>query len=279
MEREAREGKEKVKLWVLGSGSRGNAVVVESGACRLLIDVGFGPRILKKRMQAVGIAPESIEACIITHEHSDHSGGAARAQKRWNWPMFATLGTVTNTRLAKLPVTTFRAGATLSFSELDVATFATPHDAAEPVGVAVTARTTGERVAVCTDIGFASDAVRDVVRDADIMVIESNHDEQMLRDGPYPAWLQARIASNSGHLSNRACADLVREAVTPRLRQIVLAHLSEENNTPRVAFESMRAAVRGTAFRGMLVPAAQDTVIGPFSPTGYREERQLSLEL
>lgn len=268
-----------MRLWVLGSGSRGNAVVVESGACRVLIDVGFGPRILQKRMRAVGLAPESIEACVITHEHSDHSRGAARALRRWGWPMYATLGSVVNSRLSKLPVSTFRAGATLSFSELDVATFATPHDAAEPIGVTVTARGSGARAAVCTDIGFASDRVREVVRDVDVMVIESNHDEQMLWNGPYPPWLQARIASNSGHLSNRACADLVRESITPRLRQIVLAHLSEENNTPRVAFESMRAAVRSTAFRGMLMPAAQDAAIGPFSPGGYREERQLSLGL
>ncbi|MDP3768267.1 MAG: MBL fold metallo-hydrolase [Dehalococcoidia bacterium] len=87
-----------MKLWVLGSGSRGNAVVVESGACRVLIDVGFGPRTLQKRMHAVGLHPESIEACVITHEHSDHMRGAARAIRRWNWSVFATHGTVRESR-------------------------------------------------------------------------------------------------------------------------------------------------------------------------------------
>ena len=268
-----------MRVWVLGSGSRGNAVVVESGACRVLIDVGFGVRALKKRMVSVGIAPESIEACIITHEHSDHSRGAALAHRKWNWPLFASVGTVEHSRLSRLPVTTFSAGAMLPFSEMDVSTFATPHDAAEPIGVAVTARDTGARAVVCTDIGHASAGVRELVRGADILVIESNHDEQMLSDGPYPPWLQRRIAGNHGHLSNRACADLVRDSVSSRLRTIVLAHLSEENNTPRLAFDSMRAAVRGTEFRGVLVPAFQDSVVGPFSTSGASGPSQLSLGL
>jgi len=271
-----------MKVWVLGSGSRGNAVVVESGACRVLIDVGFGVRALQTRLLSIGIAPQSIEACVITHEHSDHARGAANAHKKWQWPLFASVGTVANSRLSRLPVTTFRAGATLPFSELDVTTFATPHDAADPIGVAVTARATGARAVVCTDIGYASEGVRELVRNADVLVIESNHDEQMLRDGPYPLWLQARIAGNRGHLSNRECADLVRDSVTSRLKTIVLAHLSEENNTPRLAYDSMRDAVRRTEFRGQLVPAFQDSVVGPFPASGSAGSagpRQLSLEL
>ena len=274
-----------MKLWVLGSGSRGNAVVVESGGCRVLIDAGFGPRVLQKRMQSAGITPESIEACIITHEHSDHLRGAIRAARRWKWPLFATHGTLTHSRLGHQPfvafmgrpVTAFRAGATLSFSGLDVMTFRTPHDAAEPIGMIVTARTTGARAAVCTDIGYASRNVREIVKDVDIMVLESNHDEHMLWNGPYPPWLQRRIASNTGHLSNRACADLVRESVTPTLRQIVLAHLSEKNNTPMVAYESMRAAMKRTAFRGALIPALQDSVVGPFVTSRTRVQEQLTL--
>jgi len=276
-----------MKLWVLGSGSRGNAVVVESGECRVLIDAGFGPRILQKRMQSVGINPESIEACVITHEHSDHLRGAIRAARRWKWQLFATHGTVRHSRLGQQPfvafmgrpVTAFQAGATLTFSALEVTTFRTPHDAAEPVGIIVTARSTGARAAVCTDIGYASKNVRELVKDVDILVLESNHDEQMLWNGPYPPWLQRRIASNTGHLSNRACAELVRESVTPQLRQIVLAHLSEKNNTPMVAYESMRNAVRRTAFRGALIPALQDAVVGPFIPIGIRVPEQLTLAM
>lgn len=271
-----------MKLWVLGSGSRGNAVVVESGACRVLIDAGFGPRVLQKRMRAVGIAPESIEACVITHEHSDHVRGATRCVRRWNWQLWATQGTVEHSRrlrASERPVTTFRAGATLSFTEMDVETVATPHDAAEPVGMIMTGRSSGARAAVFTDLGHVSDGVRSAVEDVDILVIESNHDEHMLWNGPYPPWLRARIASDTGHLSNRGCADLVRESVTSKLRQIVLAHISEKNNTPRVAFNNLRSAVRGTAFRGAMVPASQDVAMGPFTLRPFKGEGQLSLAL
>ena len=270
-----------MKLWVLGSGSRGNAVVVECGDCRIMIDVGFGPRILAKRLQSVGLEPEMIDACVITHEHSDHIRGAARAARRWQWPLFVTKGTYDNSRLAALetPAATFTAGRTFEFPGMLVETFRTPHDATEPIGVVVTSQSSGVRAAILTDIGCASRTVRRMVRDVDILVIESNHDEQMLWNGSYPLSLQRRIASRVGHLSNSECADLVQESVTPRLRQIVLAHLSEENNTPRLAFDSMRAALKQTAFRGSLIPAAQDAAIGPVRLREFRGVGQLSLGL
>ena len=272
-----------MKVWVLGSGSRGNAVVVESGSCRVLIDVGFGPRTLSKRMRALGLDPKSIEACIITHEHSDHARGAAKAQKKWNWPLFATAGTATafsalGSRLSALHITQFRAGDRLTFSDLEIETFRTPHDASEPVGMTLTAKSSGARAAVVTDLGMVTESVRRMVKDVDLLVIESNHDEDMLRNGPYPEWLQKRIASNVGHLSNQDCADLVGEAMTPQLRTVVLAHLSEENNTPRLAFETMKETVRRTSFRGLLGPAMQDSAVGPFT-VGLSQPRQLSLEL
>lgn len=269
-----------MRVWVLGSGSKGNAVVVESGDCRVLIDVGFGPRILQKRLHAAGIAPESIEACVITHEHSDHIRGAARAARRWHWPLFATEGTYANSRLAELgtPAATFAAGATLEFSEMDVATFRVPHDASEPIGVVATATNTGVRAAVLTDLGHASRTVRRMVRDVDILVLESNHDDDMLANGSYPLHLQRRIAGSHGHLSNTDCGSVVRDAVTAHLRQVVLAHLSEENNTPRLAFETMRSALRGTVFRGAILPAMQGGVVGPISVgAGAMRETQLAL--
>lgn len=272
-----------MRLWILGSGSRGNAIVVESGECRVLVDAGFGPRILQRRMQAAGIAPESIEACVITHEHADHVAGAASCARRWRWPLFATPGTISESRLASLadaggaaPVV---AGATVSFSALDVTTFRTPHDAAEPIGVVVTERHSGARAAVCTDIGYASASVHELVRDVDLLVIESNHDEEMLRNGRYTPWLKRRIASKAGHLSNRACSELLRDSVTARLRQIVLAHLSEENNTPKMAFDTMRPVLRKSAFQGRLSWAAQDSVVGPFTASACVAEAQLRLEL
>jgi phosphoribosyl 1,2-cyclic phosphodiesterase len=270
-----------VKLWVLGSGSRGNAVVVESGDTRLMIDVGFGPRILKKRLAAAGIAPESIEACVITHEHSDHIRGAARAARRWQWPLFVTEGTYANSRLAVLgtPAGKFRAGATISFSDIDVTTFRTPHDAEESIGVVVTSRSSGARAAVATDLGYASPTVREMIKDVDMLVVESNHDDVMLANGPYPPSVQRRIAGRSGHLSNHQCATLVRDVVSARLRRVILAHLSEENNTAAAAFDTMRPVLQRTRFRGTLAWAPQDGVVGPFAAEAGRSASQLTLGL
>src|ERR1051325_8117896 len=126
-----------MKVWVLGSGSRGNATLVESGGTRLMIDVGFGPRILKKRLEPLGLSPESVDACIVTHEHSDHIRGAARVARRFHWPLFMTEGTYNGSRLSALGTSAarFRTGATLEFPDLIVETFRTPHDASEYIGV------------------------------------------------------------------------------------------------------------------------------------------------
>jgi phosphoribosyl 1,2-cyclic phosphodiesterase len=270
-----------MKLWVLGSGSRGNAVVVEAGGSRLMIDVGFGPRILQKRLALAGIAPESIEACIITHEHSDHIRGAARAARRWQWPLFCTEGTYANSRLAPLetPAAKIRSGTTVVFSDMDVTTFRTPHDAEESIGVVITARESGVRAAIATDLGYASSTVRAMLADVDMLVVESNHDDDMLANGPYPLSVQRRIAGRAGHLSNHQCATLVRDTVSSRLRKVILAHLSEENNAPKVAFDTMRPVLQKTRFRGTLAWAPQDSVVGPFTVSAGRSEGQLSLGL
>jgi phosphoribosyl 1,2-cyclic phosphodiesterase len=181
--------------------------------------------------------------------------------------------------MLRTPAAKFRTGATLEFSGMIVETFRTPHDASEPIGVTVTARSNGARAAICTDLGHASRTVRRMMQDIDMLVIESNHDDVMLVNGSYPLYLQRRIASSVGHLSNSQCGALVRDSVSPRLRQIVLAHLSEENNTPRIAYDSMRAAIKGTSFRGALLPAMQDGVVGPFAVRPSRSATQLSLGL
>lgn len=269
-----------MKLWVLGSGSRGNAVVVESHGTRLMVDVGFGPRVLQQRLAAAGIAPESIEACIITHEHSDHIRGAARAARRWHWPLFLTEGTYAGSRLAALgtPAARIAAGTTIAFTDMDVTTFRTPHDAEDSIGVVITARASGVRAAVATDLGCATSTVRAMLQDVDMLVVESNHDDVMLANGPYPVSVQRRIAGRSGHLSNAQCATLVRDVMSARLRKVVLAHLSEENNAPDVAFDTIRPVLKKSRFKGTLGWAPQDGVVGPFEATmPGRGEAQLTL--
>jgi phosphoribosyl 1,2-cyclic phosphodiesterase len=218
--------------------------------------------------------PASVHACVLTHEHSDHVGGAARAARRYGWTLFASAGTKAHSStLRAATVRTFAAGAGFTVGDLEVATYATPHDAAEPIGVAATCTRTGARAAVFTDVGHVTAAMRAVCADVDLLVLESNHDELMLANGPYPRWLQARISGGRGHLSNRAASQLVREVLGGgRLRHLVLAHLSEKNNTPQVALGAMRPVLKRGGFRGTLRAAAQDRVVGPVgAATGARQ--------
>lgn len=258
-----------MKVWVLGSGSSGNAVLLENGDTRVLVDAGFGPRTLARRMKLVGVDAGSIAACIITHDHTDHVGGAAKAAERWGWQLFATDGTATVLNLGEIAVRTFAPGDTLHIGSFEIQTVATPHDAAEPIGVVATGIESGARAAVCYDIGHASDGVRALCDQVDVLILEANHDEGMLWAGPYPPWLCQRIAGKNGHLSNRAAAALARDAVTPRLAHVVLAHLSETNNSPGLADRAVRSALRKTAFKGRLSTSNQDAVVGPFTPKGF----------
>jgi phosphoribosyl 1,2-cyclic phosphodiesterase len=259
-------------------------VLLESGGTRLLIDAGFGPRTLARRMKLAGVDAASVAACVVTHDHSDHVRGVRQAARRWGWQVFATAGTAEAPDLVGMQVTTFAPGRNVCVGSFEVEAVTTPHDATEPVGVVVTAVGTGARAGICYDIGHPSDGVRALCESVDVLVLEANHDEGMLWAGPYPPWLRARIASNTGHLSNRAAADVARDAVSPQLAHVILAHLSETNNTPALADRAVRSALRKTAFRGKLSTACQDTVVGPFTPRGFTSRlaspvRQLTLGL
>jgi phosphoribosyl 1,2-cyclic phosphodiesterase len=256
-----------MKLWVLGSGSSGNAILVECDGSRILVDCGFGTRILTGRLKSIGVDPKSIDACLITHEHTDHVKGAGGAARRWGWDIYATKGTAKARELAKTTTLhTFTPGTTLEFPRMSVETTATPHDANEPAGFVVTSRSTGARAGLFYDIGHVSRAIADACHSLDILVLESNHDDDMLINGPYPRWLQARIASRVGHLSNRDAGSFVRQTITRDVNHLVLAHLSEQNNSPRAALTAMRGAVARTKFRGTITTAKQDAVVGPFTP-------------
>ena len=262
-----------MKLWVLGSGSSGNAVLIECGESRVLVDAGFGTRTLSSRLRAIGIAPASIEACIVTHEHTDHVKGAAAGARRWGWTLFASEGTVDAwPELQDSNCVRVAPGASVDLTRMRITTYATPHDSASPIGVRVTATRTGASAVVCTDVGHVSDGVRALCSDADLLVLESNHDEGMLRAGPYPPSVRARIASRTGHLSNRACAGLVRDVTHTNLAHVVLAHLSENCNDHGIAHAATADALRRTRFRGRLSVAMQHDVVGPFLPRASRAD-------
>lgn len=248
-----------MKLCMLGSGSRGNAVLMQSRDTRILIDAGFPPRTIAKRLLSIGVDPGSIEAVVVTHEHTDHSRGVVRGSRRWGWKIYATEGTQNECApIAEAGVTTIAAGCDFRIGDITVSVVATSHDASEPVGVVATGHSTGVRAGVVYDLGVLTESVQKAIERVDILVIESNHDGDMLRNGPYPAMLKRRIAGREGHLSNRAAGAAAAECAHGGMSHVVLAHLSETNNTPRVATESMRAALRRTPFKGCIIPALQD---------------------
>ena len=271
-----------MKLWVLGSGSAGNAVLVECGGSRVLVDAGFGTRELSGRLRSIGVAPESIEACVVTHEHTDHMKGAAAGAKRWGWTLFASAGTIAACpELRESSCVTVQPGERVSLARLVVTAYPTPHDAAGPIGVRLACRASGVTAAVCTDVGHVSASVRALCAGADLLVLESNHDEDRLRASAYPPFVQTRIASRTGHLSNRDSASLTRDVVHRDLAHVVLAHLSETCNDHALAHRATAEQLRGTRFRGTLSVAMQHGVVGPFTPRPGRGamEAQYSMAL
>ena len=224
---------------VLGSGSSGNAVVFDCGGQRLLVDAGFSCRQLEKRLQAVGLGPIDFEGIVLTHEHSDHVKGARRFAKRHRVPILATAGTLTGSRLrdAAAGTVTLSPGRPHELETFRIEPFAVPHDAREPIGVVIESPS-GRRVGLVGDLGAMRRAARLHLRDLDALILESNHDVEMLRSGPYPWYLKKRIAGDRGHLSNHDAAAALGEILDSRLQAVVLYHLSQINNLPMLAEEA-----------------------------------------
>ncbi len=250
-----------MRVCTLASGSKANATLVEAGATRLLIDCGLGPRILAKRLAEAGVAPASIDAVIVTHEHIDHMKGLAQAVAKWHWPVISTAGTLDGIPgIPRERQMRIAYGDAPTVGECTVELVAVPHDAAQPAAVVITARRSGARVGVATDLGHVPESLGDAFERLDYLVFESNHDEIMLRTGPYPPFLQARIASATGHLSNRQTGGLLQRIAHKGLRQVLLAHLSQQNNEPSLALAAAKDVLKRTAFRGAVACAAQDAV-------------------
>ena len=230
----------------LGSGSEGNALLVECGAgssaVRLLIDCGFGIRELQKRLHVLGLQPQDLSAVLVTHEHGDHIGGAPRVAARFGLPLFMTSGTafaggVTREAAALRLIDPHRA---FEVGGVVIEPVPVPHDAREPVQFVIDAG--GERLGVLTDLGHSTPHVVRSMSRLDAIVLECNHDEALLRDSDYPAMLKRRIAGNYGHLANSASAQILGAIDQARLRVVVAAHLSQSNNRPELARAALAAA-------------------------------------
>ena len=259
-----------MRFAVLGSGSRGNALLVECGGARLLIDAGFSCRELERRMRALGVEPATLGAVVLTHEHDDHVRGADRLARRWGVPLWATEGTLAECRglsaEALAGARTLASGVPAEIAGFRVEPFTVPHDAREPIGLVIESAA-GFRLGLVTDLGSRSRLAWGRLADLDALVLETNHDPAMLRNGPYPWPLKQRVASRHGHLSNDDAADGVAELVSDRLRWVVLYHLSQTNNLPALA-----AAAVGEAL-ARLGAAAQIALSEQDRPTPWLEVR------
>lgn len=256
-----------LRLVVLGSGSGGNAVVVESDGRRLLIDAGFSCRELERRMRAVGVEPSSIDALLLTHEHEDHVRGVARFALRHKLPVWATAGTLAGTEIPPdvVPrVTTIESGRPVEIAGFAVEPFLIPHDAREPVGFVVEDGR-GRRVGLASDIGCRSRLAWAKLVELDLLILETNHDLDLLRNGPYPWALKQRVAGRHGHLSNTEASDGLPELLSERLRFLVLYHLSRVNNTAALAAATVGEALDRAGSAAAVVVADQ------FQPTSWLE--------
>jgi phosphoribosyl 1,2-cyclic phosphodiesterase len=262
-----------VNVIVLGSGSSGNSILVESGRTCLLIDAGFSGRDLERRLASVGRSPESIAALLVTHEHGDHTRGIGVLARRWGMPIYIgerTLGACARLLDGSESIRTYSCSAPVLLGDLRVEPFLTVHDAIDPFAVTVTELGTGEKLGVATDLGRPNVAVRHALSACDILVLEANHDEIMLRTSAYPWSVKARIGGSHGHLSNRAAADLVTEIAHPMLAHVVLAHLSEQANDPSLAEEVVGNRLRTLDFRGTLHIARQMDALEPIDVAAAR---------
>jgi len=234
-----------VKVCVLGSGSGGNCTYVASETTAILIDAGLSGRATGQRLAEFGASLESIQAICVTHEHSDHTSGLAVLHRGGVVKLYANSGTVEGIEAKagdkKLQWNIISTGANFQIGDLSIDPFTVPHDAYDPVGFVIRCGET--RVGVVTDMGMVTGLIRERLRTCNVLVVESNHDEQMLKAADRPWHLKQRISGRQGHLSNQHAAELLLEIAGPHLKAVFLAHLSSECNSPDLAKRTIEGAL------------------------------------
>jgi phosphoribosyl 1,2-cyclic phosphodiesterase len=228
----------------LGSGSKGNALLIEVNATRILLDCGFGLAEVSARLARLGLAAEDLDAIIVTHEHGDHGGGVAKLSTRHEIPVYLTRGTLSGLRAegrALKAVKLIDAYTSFAIGDIRVTPYTVPHDAREPVQFVLSDGSV--RLGVLTDAGCCTPHITQALSGVDALVLECNHDLTMLMEGPYPASLKRRVAGRLGHLSNDTSAEIVRTLDCSRLQHVIAAHLSDKNNRPDLARSALAGAL------------------------------------
>lgn len=275
-----------VQFTILGSGSAGNCAYVETAEARILVDAGFSPRQIRTRLASIGKAPENLSAILITHEHSDHIAGILGLADKLQIPVYCNRGTQDGTIWAfkekwiskkklspdgldataqlkkQIDWRLFETGASLEIGDVGIETFSIPHDAQDPVGFLL--RTSAGNIGFATDLGHVTKLVLERIRHANVLVLESNHDVKMLQDCPRRSWaLKQRILGRHGHISNVTAAETIAQIMSGGLKQLYLAHLSRECNTPALAEHVMAEQLHHIGAKHVLLNiASQDVPCG-----------------
>lgn len=235
-----------IKLFVcmLASGSKGNAIYVSDNSTSILVDSGLSGVEIERRLKSRGLNPADLDAVLVTHEHADHIHGVGIISRRFSLPVYISRKTVMGipprTGLIR-DVVHFECGTAFKLKTLKIHPFSVSHDAADPAGFTITQN--GAKIGIATDLGIATSMATEHLRDCSLLILEANHDSDMLVNGPYPWPIKQRIKSRTGHLSNEDSKKLIMKVKHPRLKHIILAHLSEINNTPEIALRVVGEAI------------------------------------
>ena len=235
-----------MRFMSLASGSNGNCYYIETEGAAVIIDAGIGGRTIKKRLSTAGVDMNSVMAVLVTHDHSDHIKGVGSLSEIFGKPVYSTEGILENMnknyrmnpKVSPASKRLVRKGEKFSLGDMEITAFPVPHDASDSVGYRIDCD--GKSLALVTDAGVITDEIVSMVSDVDYLVIESNYDEVMLENGPYPLVLRNRITSGNGHLSNKQCAEFFCVNELKNLKKVFLCHLSAHNNTANSAFSCVR---------------------------------------
>ena len=257
------------KFCTLFSGSSGNCTFISDGKTNLLIDAGVSASRICSTLADIGCFPCDIDAILLTHEHRDHISGVSVLSRNYSIPVYATAGTMERTLattgwICDDYVHTFSTNDKFAIGDIEIFPFSIPHDTADPVGY--TFRFDGKYYSIATDLGYVSEEVLKHLCKSEAVLIESNHDVNMLMNGPYPYPLKKRILSEKGHLSNDNCAHLAAQLVKWETKRITLGHLSEKNNTPQLAYEAT-----AKCFADNSIEIGKDVILQIAPPVGVCE--------
>ena len=226
----------RASICLLASGSKGNAIYISSGQTTLLIDAGFSGVEIERRFKARGLMPNQVDAILVSHEHNDHLHGVGVLSRRYDLPVYMSAGTQAEagSKIGLIKtIEPFSCGTDFTVNDIIIHPFSTSHDASEPAGF--TLQINGQKIGIATDLGIATKMVKHHLNGCACLVLEANHDPRMLEDGPYPWPIKQRIKSRTGHLSNEDSKALLMDVMHDNLTHVILAHISETNNTPEKA--------------------------------------------